>query len=120
MNQKPILTSKTTTFSNREDGHDGRPDGGCGKYNYGKLFFDFGIEAKEQNDAIVLRKYNDPIEDARENITVEEARQIAREDPSLIYAEIDAAALIREQPRPEIPNENYTQRSKSHRRFPRT
>lgn len=45
------------------------------------------IEAKEQNDAIVLCKYNDPTEAARENLTVEEAREIAKEDPSLIYAE---------------------------------
>ena len=43
------------------------------------------IEAKEQNDSIVLCKYNDPTEDARENLTADEARQIAKEDPSLIY-----------------------------------
>lgn len=44
------------------------------------------IEAKEQNDWIALCKYNDPTEGARENLTVAEAREIAKEDPSLIYA----------------------------------
>lgn len=45
------------------------------------------IEAKEQNESVVLCKYADPTEDARENITVDEARQVAKEDPSLIYAQ---------------------------------
>lgn len=44
------------------------------------------IEAKEQNPAVVVCKYNDPTEAAREDITAEEARQIAKEDSSLIYA----------------------------------
>jgi hypothetical protein len=48
------------------------------------------IAAKEINDAVVLCKYNDPTEDARENLTVEAAREIAKEDPSLIYADVDA------------------------------
>jgi hypothetical protein len=47
------------------------------------------IEYAEQHD-LLLNKYTDPIEDARENLTTEEAREIAREDPSLIY--LDPAA----------------------------
>jgi hypothetical protein len=47
------------------------------------------IEAKENNSAIVLCKYSDPIEGARENLTAEEAHQIAKEDPSLIYAMVE-------------------------------
>ena len=35
-----------------------------------------------------LCKYADPIEDAREDVTVEEAREIAREDASLIWIDI--------------------------------
>ena len=35
----------------------------------------------------LLCKYADPIEDAREDVTVEEAREIAREDASLIWIE---------------------------------
>jgi len=46
------------------------------------------IESKEEDDSVVLNKYNDPIEDARENLSVEEAREIVKEDPSLIYAKI--------------------------------
>ncbi len=34
-----------------------------------------------------LSKYSDPIEGARENLTVDEAREIAREDPALIYVD---------------------------------
>jgi hypothetical protein len=48
------------------------------------------IEAKAANESVVLCKYNDPTEDARENLTVEEAREVAKEDPSLIYADVDA------------------------------
>lgn len=44
------------------------------------------IEAKEENSNIVLNKYSDPTEDARGNLTIEEARDIAKNDPSLIYA----------------------------------
>jgi len=34
-----------------------------------------------------LHKYTDPIEEARRNITVEEAEEIASEDPGLIYTD---------------------------------
>ena len=36
-----------------------------------------------------LQKYADPIEDAREDLSIEEAREIAREDPSLIYVDVE-------------------------------
>lgn len=45
------------------------------------------IAYAEQND-LTLSKYADPTEDAREGLTVEEARKVASEDPTLIY--IDA------------------------------
>lgn len=44
------------------------------------------IELKESDDSVKLHKYSDPIEDAREDISADEARGIAKEDPSLIYA----------------------------------
>ena len=43
------------------------------------------IEAAEKDSAIVLCKYADPTEDAREGLTTSEARDIARIDPGLIY-----------------------------------
>jgi hypothetical protein len=48
-----------------------------------------GIEAIEYAEAngLTLNKYNDPTEDAREGLTPEEARKIAREDSGLIYVE---------------------------------
>lgn len=45
------------------------------------------IEYAEAN-SLTLSKYTDPVEEAREGLTVDEARKIAREDPSLIYVEI--------------------------------
>ena len=44
------------------------------------------IEAKKENDAVVLNKFNDPTEDARENISLEDALEIAKEDAGLIWA----------------------------------
>jgi hypothetical protein len=46
-----------------------------------------GFEAIEYAEAngLTLSKYNDPIEEAREGLTPDEARKIAREDPSLIH-----------------------------------
>lgn len=41
-----------------------------------------------QNNDLTLSKYNDPIEDARNGLTPDEARKIASEDPSLIYIEV--------------------------------
>lgn len=44
---------------------------------------------------LVLCKHSDPVEDAREGLTEDEAREVAREDPSLIYATVsDEAELI--------------------------
>ncbi|MCI0562318.1 MAG: hypothetical protein MN733_27860 [Nitrososphaera sp.] len=43
------------------------------------------IQAKQYNDKVVLRKYNDDGEPAREEITVCDAIEIAKEDPTLIY-----------------------------------
>lgn len=42
------------------------------------------IECAEQLD-LVLRKYADPTEGARDSLSVAQAREIATEDPSLIY-----------------------------------
>ena len=41
---------------------------------------------------LLLNKFADPIEGAREGLTIEEARDVAREDPSLIWVE---ARLVR-------------------------
>ena len=41
-------------------------------------------------NGLTLSKYNDPIEDAREGLTLDEARKIAREDAGLIYIEVTA------------------------------
>jgi hypothetical protein len=43
------------------------------------------IEFKRANPEAKLSKYADPTEDAREDISVEDAEEIASEDPSLIY-----------------------------------
>ena len=37
----------------------------------------------------VLHKYADPTEPARSNLTADEAKDVAREDPSLIWVERD-------------------------------
>ncbi len=39
---------------------------------------------------LTLNKYEDPIEDAREGLTPEEARKVAEEDPNLIWIEVDS------------------------------
>lgn len=43
------------------------------------------IDFKRSNSDAVLCKYADSVEDSRENISVEDAEEIASEDPSLIY-----------------------------------
>lgn len=52
-----------------------------------------GYEAIEYAEAngLTLNKYNDPTEDAREGLTVAEARKIAAEDASLIWVDALAA-----------------------------
>ena len=48
------------------------------------------IEAAEAN-GLTLNKYADPIEDARTGLDIAEARKVALEDPSLIYAVVECA-----------------------------
>lgn len=43
---------------------------------------------------LTLSKYADPIEEAREGLTVAEAMGIAAEDPGLVYLEAPAGALV--------------------------
>ena len=51
-----------------------------------------GHEAIEYAEANGLRlnKYEDPMEGARELVEIAEAREIAAEDPALIWIEMDA------------------------------
>lgn len=44
------------------------------------------IEYAEQH-GLLLNKYTDPIEEAREGLTPAEARAVAAEDPALIWIE---------------------------------
>ena len=55
-----------------------------------------GREAIEYAEAhgLALHKYADPIEGARDGVTVDEARDIAREDPSLIWLDADGVDLV--------------------------
>jgi hypothetical protein len=46
------------------------------------------IEAARNDSGIVLNKYEDPTEGAREKLTVWEAEAVASEDPGLIWAEV--------------------------------
>jgi hypothetical protein len=45
------------------------------------------IEFAARN-GLTLQKYNDPIEAARDGLSVDEARTVAAEDPALIYIDI--------------------------------
>lgn len=49
-----------------------------------------GIEAIQyaEKNGLTLRKYTDQTEEARDGLTVEEAIEIAKEDPSLIHLDI--------------------------------
>jgi hypothetical protein len=49
------------------------------------------INYADRND-FTLSKYADPIEDGREGLTPDEAREIASEDPSLIYLDVAVSA----------------------------
>lgn len=44
------------------------------------------IEFAERN-GLTLSKFADPVEGARDGLTVDEAREVAAEDPSLVYVE---------------------------------
>jgi hypothetical protein len=46
------------------------------------------IEYAEMN-CLKLSKYNDPIEPARDGLSIEEALEVARQDSSLIYLDIE-------------------------------
>lgn len=37
----------------------------------------------------LLNKYTDPTEEARDDLTIEEAREVAGEDPSLIWIDVE-------------------------------
>lgn len=50
--------------------------------------------AYAEANGLTLSKYNDPTEAAREGLSVAEAREIAKEDPSLVYVEMSEAAAI--------------------------
>lgn len=56
-----------------------------------------GIDAIEYATAngMTLCKYADPTEDARTGLTTDEAREIAHEDPSLIYIDVAAGKCAR-------------------------
>ena len=55
-----------------------------------------GLEAIDYADAhgLNLSKHADPIEDAREGLSVDEARDIAEEDSSLIYVDMPGASEL--------------------------
>ena len=48
------------------------------------------IEYAEAHE-MTLSKYNDPTEDAREGLTPDEARAVAREDPRLIHLSLSCS-----------------------------
>ena len=43
---------------------------------------------------LTLSKYSDPVEDAREGLTVDEAREVATEDASLIYLQVATHVVV--------------------------
>jgi hypothetical protein len=45
------------------------------------------VEYAEDHD-MPLNKYADPTEDARDDLTPDEARAVAKEDPSLVWIEV--------------------------------
>lgn len=47
------------------------------------------IEYAEHLGNVGLKKYGDPIETHRIGLSVEEALEIAKQDPSLIYIDVD-------------------------------
>lgn len=46
-----------------------------------------------EDHSMLLSKYADPIEDAREGLTPSEARAVAKEDPGLIYLELPVGSV---------------------------
>jgi hypothetical protein len=49
------------------------------------------IEVAEQTGRM-LAKYADPVEGAREGLTPDEAREIAKEDPSLVFLVVEESS----------------------------
>jgi hypothetical protein len=49
--------------------------------------------AYAKKHGLPLCKYNDPIEVARDDLTIEDAEEVIREDPGLIYIEADTSAM---------------------------
>ena len=43
------------------------------------------IQAKEQDPDVIVCKYADPTEGYREGLTLDEAREVAAEDPGLLF-----------------------------------
>jgi len=56
----------------------------------GSNAIDFVIEA---DAGLLLSKHSDPIEDGRDDLTIDEARDIAAEDEGLIYITVDDASV---------------------------
>lgn len=54
------------------------------------------IEAKSQDESIVLHNYNTPTDPSADDITEERARELAHEDPTLIWCDIEVAQPDRE------------------------
>jgi hypothetical protein len=57
-----------------------------------------GYEAIDyaQEHALTLNKYTDPTEEARTGLGIAEATEIAAEDPSLIYVEVQSKYVIQD------------------------
>ena len=51
------------------------------------------IDAKEQDDKVILNHYTTALEGGAENITLELAEEIAAEDPGLIWCEEECEEL---------------------------
>jgi len=51
------------------------------------------IDYAREND-LTLNKYADPTEDGRSGLTPEEAEEVATEDPSLIWIEVEAGPTL--------------------------
>jgi hypothetical protein len=50
--------------------------------------------AHAEEHGLLLNKFNDPIEDAREGISTEEARKIALEDDRLLYLDVAVEKIL--------------------------
>lgn len=60
-----------------------------GEYKMSKIITGWdAIEAKRNNPKMKLSTYNNPIEDAQDDISIEYAEDVARDDPGLVWAEV--------------------------------